>query len=86
MSPFDTPNFLRERHGRSPQDAERLTGRHEATKRRAPHQRADVPGRQRYRGAVDAPRIGIPRVKGGIRAMAKKTAKGGAKKKGGKKR
>jgi hypothetical protein len=29
--------------------------------------------------------IGIPRVKGGISAMAKKTAKGG-KKKGGKKR
>jgi hypothetical protein len=47
---------------------------------------ADVPGRQRYCDAVTAPRIGIPRTKGGISAMAKKTAKGGAKKKGGKKR
>ena len=36
-------------------------------------------------GGAKALAIGIPRVKGGIRAMAKKTAKGG-KKKGGKKR
>jgi hypothetical protein len=57
-----------------------------AKRRRAPTEAGRRARRQRRcDGGEKALAIGIPRVKGGISAMAKKTAKGG-KKKGGKKR
>jgi hypothetical protein len=51
----------------------------------ADYRQAGVPGGRGAATAVKAPRTSDPTVKGGISAMAKKTAKGG-KKKGGKKR
>jgi hypothetical protein len=72
----DTPNFLMR--------TSRPRGSY-AEKRRAPTEAGRRAGRQRRCDAVRVLAIGIPRVKGGISAMAKKAAKGG-KKKGGKKR
>ena len=66
-------------------DADLPRGGSFATRRRAPTDRADVPGWQRRRNAVEPIAIMSHRAKGGISVMAKKTAKGG-KKKGGKKR
>jgi hypothetical protein len=76
VSHADTPNFLLH------------TSRGAGVSKEAKGADGGGPTCQAGSGAANSEKalaIGIPRVKGGISAMAKKTAKGG-KKKGGKKR